>query len=47
MKHRIQRPIPGAPPSPYNDAIAVAAGLIIYAVFVVWGHRALFGVPLY
>jgi len=45
MKHRTQRPIPGLA-SPYNDVIAVVVGLAIYAVFVVWGHAALFGVGL-
>jgi uncharacterized membrane protein len=47
MKRRIQRPIPSAPPSEFNDAIAILAGLIIYAVFVVYAHAALFGVALY
>jgi uncharacterized membrane protein len=46
MKRRTQRPIPGAPPGKYNDLIAVVAGLLIYAVFVFWGHHALFGVAV-
>lgn len=29
-----------------NDIIAVVAGLVIYAVFVRWGHPALIGIPL-
>lgn len=44
MKHRVQRPIPGAPPSKANDAIAVIMGLGLYVVFVFWLHDKLFGV---
>jgi uncharacterized membrane protein len=44
VKRRPQRPLPGAPPRPVNDAIAVVAGLAIYALFVLWAHRRLFGV---
>ncbi len=29
-----------------NDAIAVVLGLVVYAVFVKWGHALLIGVPL-
>lgn len=36
--------VPGAPPGPMNDAIAVAAGLAIYVVIVLWAHRWAFGV---
>ena len=36
--------VPGSPPSSYNDAIAVVAGLVVYAVFVFWAHRLLIGV---
>ncbi len=46
MKHRAQRPLPGAPASPMNDVIAVVAGLAIYALFVFWAHTALIGMPL-
>ena len=46
MKRRIQRPIPGAPPRPANDAIALVGGLVVYGLFVAWGHRLLIGVPL-
>ncbi len=42
---RVQRPIHTAPPSKYNDWIAVIAGLAIYAVIVMWAHVKLFGVP--
>ena len=44
MKRREQRPVPGAPPSRYNDVIAVVAGLGIYVWFVSMGHAWLFGV---
>lgn len=37
-------PPPGAPATAWNDAIAVVAGLALYAGFVVWLHRALIGV---
>jgi uncharacterized membrane protein len=47
MKKRIQRPIAGAPATKYNDFVAVLGGLMIYAVFVMWGHRALIGVPVF
>jgi uncharacterized membrane protein len=29
-----------------NDALAVAIGLLLYGVMIVWGHAALIGVPL-
>lgn len=29
-----------------NDAIALIAGLVLYVIFVKWGHPALIGVPL-
>jgi uncharacterized membrane protein len=44
MKHRKPRPIPGAPPSRLNDAIAVVVGLALYVAFVLWLHVRLFGV---
>ncbi len=44
MKRREERPVPGAPPSRLNDAIAVVGGLGLYAWFVVHGHAWLFGV---
>ncbi len=44
MKHRQQQPIPGAPPSKWNDAIAVLAGLGLYVAFVLWLHAWLVGV---
>lgn len=36
--------VPGAPPGPMNDAIAVAGGLAVYALTVLWAHRWAFGV---
>jgi uncharacterized membrane protein len=33
-----------APASPFNDVIAVLLGLAIYALFIGWAHRRLFGV---
>lgn len=46
MKHRTQRPVPSVPPSRANDLIAVIGGLALYAVFVLWLHGWLIGVPL-
>jgi uncharacterized membrane protein len=43
-RHRSQKAIPAAPPR-MNDAIAVAAGLATYAVFVLWLHERWIGVP--
>lgn len=39
------RALPSAPPSRANDAIAVVAGLALYAWFVMQGHQWLIGVP--
>lgn len=44
MRHRVQRPIPCAPPSPLNDLIAVLGGLGLYAAFLFWLHAWLIGV---
>lgn len=46
LKRRVQRPVPGAPPSRWNDLAAVVLGLAAYAVFVLWLHRPLIGVPV-
>jgi len=43
-KHRVQRPLKGAPPAPRNDVIVVVVGLVLYALFVLWLHRILIGV---
>jgi uncharacterized membrane protein len=44
MKRRTQRPLPAAPAGKWNDAIAVVAGLALYAVFVFDLHGRVFGV---
>jgi uncharacterized membrane protein len=36
--------VPGAPPSPYNDVVAIVAGLVVYVVFLFGAHRLLIGV---
>ena len=36
--------VQAAPPSPYNDAIALLAGLLVYVVFLWRAHRWLIGV---
>ena len=46
MKRRVQRPLPGPPPSAANDVIAIVAGLASYALFVFWAHGWLIGVAL-
>ncbi len=46
LKRRTPRPIPGLPRAGWNDAIALAGGLIIYVAFVLWLHRILIGMPL-
>ncbi len=46
MKHRVQRPLPGAPAGRFNDAIAVLLGLALYGWFLLAGHRWLIGVAL-
>ena len=47
LKRRTQRPIPSAPESKFNDAAVVVGGFLIYIGFIVWGHEALIGFPLY
>jgi uncharacterized membrane protein len=44
LKRRAPRAVPGAPPSAMNDVIVVVAGLALYVVFMLWGHRWLVGV---
>ena len=44
LKHRPARAVAGAPPSKWNDAIAIVLGLALYAAFVGWAHLRLFGV---
>lgn len=45
LKRREGPPVPGAPPSPINDAIAIVGGIGLYLLFMFWLHKALFGVP--
>ncbi len=44
LKRRPARPVAGAPPGKWNDLLAIALGLAVYALFVGWAHRQLFGV---
>jgi len=44
LKRRPARAVPGAPARPFNDAIAVIAGLAVYAALIFGAHRWLFGV---
>jgi uncharacterized membrane protein len=44
FKRRRQRPIRTAPARPWNDAIAVIAGLAVYVLFIYWLHVRWFGV---
>jgi uncharacterized membrane protein len=44
LKTRAPRAVPGAPPSRWNDLVAIVLGLILYALFVGWAHQRLFGV---
>ena len=46
MTRRAQQPVPGAPPSKWNDAIAVLAGLALHVAFVRWLHAGLIDVPI-
>jgi uncharacterized membrane protein len=38
------RPLPLGPPRALNDAMALVAGLAVYALFASWLHAVLFGV---
>jgi uncharacterized membrane protein len=44
LKRRAAPRVPGAPPGRWNDAIAVVAGLALYAATIGGLHRWLFGV---
>ncbi|MBC7955765.1 MAG: NnrU family protein [Cytophagales bacterium] len=44
LKRRPVRAVPGAPPSPANDAIVVVVGLALYGLFVWRAHAWLIGV---
>ena len=43
-KRAVDRPLPGAPPSRWNDVVAIVGGLVLYAVFVGVLHQRWFGV---
>lgn len=43
-RRAVLRPLPGPPPSKFNDVIAVVGGLVLYVVFVFWLHLKLIGV---
>ncbi len=46
LKRRVAPPPPGAPPSRYNDAIALVLGGAVYAL-VIWRlHALIIGIPL-
>jgi uncharacterized membrane protein len=38
------RAVPGAPAAPFNDVIAIVAGLGLYVFFVLWAHQRVIGV---
>lgn len=44
FKRRVQRPLPGAPTSRFNDVIAIVLGLALYFVFMQWLHARWIGV---
>lgn len=44
LKRRQGPPVMRLSASRWNDAIAVIAGLGLYALFLLWAHRWLFGV---
>lgn len=46
LKRRVARPVKAAPASPWNDAIAVIGGLVVYVATLFWLHRVLIGMPL-
>jgi uncharacterized membrane protein len=47
LKGRKERAImAGAPAGPWNDAIAVVLGVVLYLVFLVWLHPLLIGRPV-
>lgn len=46
LRRRPVRPVPGAPPSRWNDLIAVLGGIALYALTLCCLHRLLTGMPL-
>ena len=45
VSRRPVRPVPGAPPRPYNDAIVVGVGLALYGAYLWKVHLWMIGVP--
>lgn len=43
-RQRPQRPLPGAPPARFNDAIAVVGGIGLYLGMALWAHLRLIGI---
>lgn len=46
LKRRVVAPVPSAPPSRYNDLVALLLGLAVYALFIYRLHQLIIGVPL-
>ena len=46
LGRRPARPIPGAPPWKWNDAIAIVLGFAVYVALVAGGHQWLTGLPI-
>ena len=46
LKRRPARSVPSLRPGPYNDLIAVIAGIAIYGFMLNFGHELLIGMPL-
>jgi uncharacterized membrane protein len=44
LKRRPAQAVRDLPARPWNDAVAILAGLAFYALFVLWAHLRLFGV---
>jgi uncharacterized membrane protein len=46
VKHRVERALPGVPPTKVNDVLAILIGLVIYGAFLFWLHVRLIGVSI-
>jgi uncharacterized membrane protein len=46
LKRRVPAPVPGAPPSRYNDPIALLLGVGLYALFILRLHAVIAGIAL-
>jgi uncharacterized membrane protein len=46
LKRRVPAPAPGAPPSRYNDLIALVLGVGVYALFILRLHALIIGIAL-